>query len=199
MRLTAVTLLVAVGAGCCFSSTASAGVKVVVVTRTYDVTGTSGEALVTSMDRNGPRHGFMARAIAQTNYTKTWDFDFTKAKGGCRIKQANGTLNLNFVYPRIASPIPPALEKHWKLFFDGVTAHEETHGRIARKMMAATDKSLTGLTVPDDPQCSKTRREAKRRIDAIYAEYEDKQNAFDAREHREGGHVEHLLNTLEKP
>lgn len=65
--------------------------------------------------------------------------------------------------------------------------------------MAATDKSLTGLTVPDDPQCSKTRREAKRRIDAIYAEYEDKQNAFDAREHREGGHVEHLLNTLEKP
>lgn len=104
MRLTTVTLLVAVGAGCCFSSTASAGVKVVVVTRTYDVTGASGEALVTSMDRNGPRHGFMARAIAQTNYTKTWDFDFTKAKGGCRIKQANGTLNLNFVYPRIASP-----------------------------------------------------------------------------------------------
>lgn len=199
MRLTTVTLLAAVGVAGCFSSTASAGVKVIVVTQTYDVTGTSGEALVASMDRNGPRHGFMARAIAQTNYTKTWDFDFTKAKGACSIKQANGTLNLNFVYPRIASPISPALEKHWKRFLDGVTAHEETHGRIAREMMAATDKSLTGLTVPDDPQCSRTRREAKRRIDAIYDEYEDKQNAFDAREHREGGHVEYLLNTLETP
>ncbi|MET2827700.1 DUF922 domain-containing protein [Mesorhizobium shangrilense] len=199
MRLTTVTLLAAVGVAGCFSSTASAGVKINVVTRTYDVTGTSGQALVASMDRSGPRHGFMARAIAQTNYTKTWDFDFTKAKGACRIKQASGTLNLNFVYPRIASPISPALEKHWKRFIDGVTAHEETHGRIAREMMAATDKSLTGLTVPDDPQCSRTRREAKRRIDAIYDEYEDKQNAFDAREHREGGHVEYLLNTLEAP
>ncbi|WP_421913809.1 DUF922 domain-containing protein [Mesorhizobium sp.] len=199
MRLTTVTLLAAVGVTFCFSSTALAGVKVIVATRTYDVAGMSGEALVASMDRNGPRHGFMARAIAQTNYTKTWDFEFTKVRGACRIKQANGTLNLNFVYPRIASPIPPALQKHWKRFLDGVTAHEETHGRIAREMMAATDKSLTGLTVPDDPECSKTRREANSRIDAIYAEYEDKQNAFDATEHREGGHVEYLLNTLEAP
>ena len=199
MRLTTVMFLAAVGAACCLASTASADVKVIVVTRTYDITGTSGETLVASMNSNGPRHGFMVRAIAQTSYTKDWAFDFTKAKGACRIKQANGTLNLTFTYPHVASAIPPRLEKHWKRFLNGVTEHEETHGRIARKMMIATAKSLTGLTFPDDALCFKTRREAKRRIDAIYAEYEGKQNAFDAREHREGGHVEYLLDTLETP
>jgi len=198
MRLLALPVLATIGALCSFATGASAGVKVLVKTQTYDISGTTGEALIESMDRNGPRHGFMARAIAQTSYTKDWDFDFVQAKGACRIRQANGTLNLNFTYPRVASTLPPGLDKRWARFFVGVRTHEENHGGIARQMMAATEKSLTGLTIPNDAQCSKTRREARRRIDAIFDGYEDKQNAFDAREHQEGGHVEYLVDALAK-
>ncbi|MBN9218854.1 MAG: DUF922 domain-containing protein [Mesorhizobium sp.] len=198
MRFATLSALAAITALSGFASAAQADVKVLVKTQTYDVAGATGEALIRSMDRNGPRHGFMARAIAQTSYTKDWDFDFAKSRGACRIAKANGTLNLTFTYPRVTSVLPPPLDRRWARFFEGVRKHEETHGEIARQMMQATEKTLTGLAVPNDPECSQTRREARKRIAEVFDEYEARQNAFDAREHREGGHVEYLVDALEK-
>lgn len=197
MRLAVLTCLVALGAFC--APQASAGTKVLVQTRTYDIAGNSGAALIEAMDSKGPKHGFMTHAIAQIAYTVDWKLGVIQDKGSCRIRQANGTLNLFYTFPRVASPATPALTKRWTRFFAGVRAHEETHGRIAREMMRATERSITGLKVADDPYCYKARSEARRRIQAAYAEYEAKQNAFDAREHRDGGHVEHLVAALMKP
>ena len=194
MRRTVLTCLVAVGALC--APEALAGTKAVVQTRTYDVTGSSGTALVDAMDRKGPRHGFMTHAIATTSYTVDWDLDAGQGNGFCRMRGVNGTLNLSYTFPRLASPATSALKRRWNKFFAGVRAHEETHGRIAREMMRATERSITGLQVVNDPSCYKTRREARLRIQAIYAEYEAKQNAFDRREHSDGGHVEHLIAAL---
>jgi predicted secreted Zn-dependent protease len=148
------------------------------------------------MDRKGPRQGFMTRAIAQTAYTVDWDLGVSESKGVCRLRRVNGTLNLTYTFPHVASTSTPALQKRWNRFFTGVRAHEETHGRIAREMMRVTQRSILGLQFADDRQCYKTRREAQLRIGATYAEYEAKQNAFDAREHRDGGHVEHLIAAL---
>ncbi|TIS93116.1 MAG: DUF922 domain-containing protein [Mesorhizobium sp.] len=196
MRLAVLTSLVAIGALCGVASAASAGTKVLVKTRTYDITGTTGAALIEAMDRKGPKHGFMTHAIAQTGYTSDWDFDTSQDNGVCRLRQANGTINLFYIYPHAASATTPALQKRWKRFFAGVRAHEETHGRIAREMMRASERSVRGLQFADDPRCNKTRREAWRRIGATYAAYEAKQNAFDARQHSAGGHVEHLIAAL---
>jgi predicted secreted Zn-dependent protease len=171
---------------------------VLVKTKTYDITGTTGVALVEAMDSRGPKHGFMARAIAQTGYTVDWTLDVSQANGVCRLRQAHGTLNLTYTYPHVASASTPSLRRRWKRFFAGVRAHEQTHGRIAMQMMRAAEKSVRGLTFADDGQCYKTRREARQRIAAGYAEYEIRQNAFDAREHRDGGHVEHLVRALVK-
>ena len=52
------------------------------------------------------------------------------------------------------------------------------------------------LTIDNDPGCRKARREAKGRMTAIYADYEARQIRFDAREHREGGRVEGLIEAL---
>jgi len=194
MRRTVLTCLVAVGALC--APEALAGTKAVVQTRTYDVVGSSGAALVDAMDSKGPRHGFMTHAIATTAYTVDWNLDAREANGFCRVQRANGTLNLFYTFPRLASPATPALKRRWNRFFAGVRAHEETHGRIARQMMRATEKSITGLRIANDPSCYKARREAQLRIRAVYTEYEAKQNAFDRREHSNGGHVEHLIAAL---
>lgn len=197
MRLAVLTCLVAIGALCGFAPSASADTKVLVKTRTYDISGATGAALIEAMDRNGPkRHGFMTHAIALTAYTVNWDLEVIREGGVCRLRQANGTLDLTYTLPRMVSAATPALQKRWKRFFAGVRAHEHSHGRIARTMMLATEKSITGLELADNWVCSKTHREARRRIKAVYAEYEAKQNAFDAREHRAGGHVEHLIGAL---
>ncbi|UVK53793.1 DUF922 domain-containing protein [Mesorhizobium sp. AR02] len=196
MRRMVMTCLVAIGALC--APEALAGTRAVVQTRTYDITGSSGAALVEAMDSKGPRHGFMTHAIATTAYTVDWDLDAGQSNGFCRMRGVNGTLNLFYTFPRFASPATPALKRRWNRFFAGVRAHEETHGRIAREMMRATERSIAGLRVANDPSCYKTRREAQLRIKAVYAEYEAKQNAFDRREHSNGGHVEHLIAALIK-
>ncbi len=67
---------------------------------------------------------------------------------------------------------------------------------MAARMARAVEKSMSKATVRNDSGCRKTRREAKRRMTEIYAAFEKKQLAFDAREHRDGGYVERLIEAL---
>ncbi|MBW8907999.1 MAG: DUF922 domain-containing protein [Mesorhizobium sp.] len=197
MRLKVLTCLVAVAA--LYAPQAMAGSKIRVETRTYDVTGASGIELIQNINRKGPKRGFMAHAIALTAYSASWDLVMLRRNGSCRVRQANGTMDLVFTFPRVVSPMSPALKRRWSRFMAGTHAHEATHGRLARDMMRAAERSAVGLETTDDPSCSKARREAGRRIEAVSAQYEAKQKAFDVTEHRGGGHVEHLVLALIKP
>ena len=199
MRLMVLASLAAIATLCGPAAVAMADTKLLIKTKTYDIAGATGAALVEAMDRKGPKHGFMTRAIADTSYSVKWDLSMSRTDGVCRLRQVEGVLDLTYTYPRLASPVSPALERRWKRFFAGVRTHEETHGRIAQSMMRATARSIRDLKLADNWFCTGTRHEARRRINAAYAEYEAKQNAFDAREHRAGGHVEHLVDALVKP
>ena len=76
--------------------------------------------------------------------------------------------------------------------------------RFERKREAILDAATSilnrlgvkGLTLGKDPKCRRAQAEAKRRIAAVYAKYEARQLAFDAREHQGGGRVEKLLLAL---
>ena len=198
MRLISLATLAMAGVLSC-APIASAGTTVTVHVRTYDVVGKTGAELIQSMDGLGPKHGFTTRAIAETGYTVHWDLDVARADGVCRLRGAEGKIDLTYTFPNRTSLVSPALSRRWDRFMAGVRQHEHTHGRIAMRMMRATETALAGLQRPDNWFCTGVHRDAKRRIDAIYAEYEAKQNAFDAREHRAGGHVEHLVDALTKP
>jgi predicted secreted Zn-dependent protease len=189
-------LAILAAAGVLFCGAASAGTKLTVHVRTYDVAGRTGAELVESMDGLGPRHGHATRAIAETGYIVHWDLDVARDNGICRLRRANGRIDLTSTFPRRTSASGPALRKRWDRFMAGVRQHEHTHGRIAKQMMRATDTALAGLERPDNWLCTGLRWDARRRIDTIYADYEARQNAFDAREHRDGGHVEQLVNAL---
>ncbi|PLP59726.1 hypothetical protein CYK37_10520 [Mesorhizobium loti] len=183
-------------AAACVPGVAVAGSKVVTHVRTYDIAGESGQALIDAMDKSGPKHGFLTRAIAQTSYTVDWDFDLKAKADVCHLRAASATLDMTYMYPRVTTPMSPALRKRWQRFFAGVRAHEQTHGRIARQGIAAGERAIADLAVANDPHCIKTQREAQRRVDTIYDEYETKQVVFDQREHRNGGRVEALVAKL---
>ncbi len=175
---------------------AAAKTKLTVKTKTYSISGNTGLALIGAMDRKGPRHGFTTRAIAQTGYAVGWEFTWERSGTACRLAAANGTLDMTYTFPKATGPMPPALQRRWDRFMAGVRKHEETHGATARAMVAAAEKSITGLRSPRDPSCRSVVAQVKRRIDATYAEYEARQVAFDKREHRSGGNVEKLLIAL---
>lgn len=185
-------------AACAAAGPAAAGVKVTVKTDHYEISGKSGEALVAAMDRRGPKHGFLTRAIAQTRYEIGWDLEWAEKAGNCRVRKVTGELSITYTYPKVSGPVGAALGKRWARFMDGVRRHEETHGAIARRMVTAAERAIAKTSTTGDPGCVRSRSEVKRRVNGIYAEYEAKQLRFDEIEHSDGGNVEKLVVSLLK-
>lgn len=178
------------------ASQAFADVRVSVKNEYYAIAGKSGMALLEQMDRMGPKHGFLARAIAQTRYSVTWEVEWAQDGSTCRVRDARANLQITFTYPKVGNAMSPGLKKRWARFYAGVRKHEEIHGKIAREMVANAEKTVRGLSTRNDRTCSKSKREVKRRVDDFYDRYEAKQVAFDEAEHRDGGNVERLVSRL---
>jgi len=181
------------------AGTALAGAEQVKVkTRTYAVSGANGADLYQSMVRRGPRHGFVSRAIAQTSYTVEWQAEVVSSANACRVVRAQPVLSITYTYPQPSRSMSAEMRGRWQRFMTGVKKHEEKHGAIASEMVRAAEASVKGLRVKNDPSCRKTRVEVKKRADKIYAAYEARQIAFDAREHRDGGNIDRLILGLVK-
>jgi predicted secreted Zn-dependent protease len=178
------------------SGAAVAGVHISEKTQNYAIAGKTGMALVDAMDRRGPKHGLLTRAIAQTGYSVSWQIEWGETRDACRVKRVDGQLAITYTYPRVAGSMPADLNGKWSRFMAGVRKHEGTHADLARQMARAAERSVASLTIRNDPNCRKSRAEVKRRMAAIYADYEARQLRFDAKEHREGGNVERLIGAL---
>ena len=189
-------LLVACMLACGAVVPALAGTSTTVSVETYPISGASGEALVAAMNRNGPRHGFLARAIAQTRYAVDWELRWRRSGRSCRLVESTARLSIAYRYPALSRTASPVLNKRWKAFMAGVRRHEETHGRIAREMVAAAHRSAAKVGFADDPSCRRAKAEVERRVKATYAVYEKRQLRFDEVEHRDGGKVDRLLGSL---
>ena len=196
MRRAAWGLLLVGGICAGWAAQAQAGVKVKVKTQDYAIAGKTGEVLLDAMDRRGPKHGLLTRAIAQTRYSVAWKMEWGETRTACRVKRADGELSITYTYPRVDGPLSADLAVKWRRFLVGVRKHEETHGMIARQMVVEAERSISRLKIRSDPGCRKSRKEVKRLIDAAYAKFEGRQAAFDQREHREGGPVEGLIAEL---
>lgn len=177
---------------------AAADVKTVVKVDTYSITGDSGEALMQAMDRKGPRHGFLTRAIAQTRYSVAWAIDWSVADWRCRLKSADVVLSVNYRIPTLSDSPPSALKTRWAKFMIGVRKHEETHGRIARQMVIRAQKAVLNVAVDRDLFCWKAKRRVSEIVRSVYADYEARQQRFDALEHQPGGPVDKLVGALTK-
>lgn len=174
---------------------ADAGVKVATRTKSYDISGSTGAALLDDMDRRGPKQGFLTRAIAQTGYSLSWTIEWAETREACRVSSVDGVLDMTYTYPA-AKNLSPALQRRWNRFLSGVRRHERVHGDIARQMAKAIEKSVAKVSVRDDRGCRKARAQTKRIMAEITDDYEARQRRYDLREHRDGGAVERLIDQL---
>lgn len=194
MRLLAVVAMTAAVVG--FGAPARAGMTTESKIVTYPIAGRTGAELLLQMDKKGPKHGFLTRAIAQTRYTVKWTFIWESDTKKCRLKSADADLAIIYNYPRVTTRLNGRLVGNWRAFMRGVVGHEETHGALARRMVQVAQRSVLGVSVPHDASCRATRAEMKRRISATYAKYEAQQRAFDTKEHGDNGHVVKLVEAL---
>ncbi|MBZ9696169.1 DUF922 domain-containing protein [Mesorhizobium sp. CO1-1-7] len=162
---------------------------------TYAISGQSGLELYRSIGENGPNVG-ITRAIAHTNFKLTWTRDYQPRAGACVLVSAKPKLIITYTLPSPSSPLPSAIQKNWEVFLAGVSAHEKVHGAtivdMARKIEAAT----VGLTVPDDPKCSKIRVEMTKRLSALSQAQRQASRDFDRIELGQGGNLQKLILAL---
>jgi predicted secreted Zn-dependent protease len=179
-------------------ATSSAAGRPLIVTQVkhHGVEGDTGAALVAAMDRKGPRQGFMTHAIAQTVYSLSYGVDLVGSHDACRVQDARVRLELTYIYPQPVSRLSAGLERRWRRFMAGVRRHEEAHGRMAREMAGLAERTIRATKLEGDGHCRRMKPLLRRKVSAIYAEYDDRQNAFDRAQHRAGGHVDALIADL---
>lgn len=178
------------------AASAHARPKISVKTKHYDVRGKTGAEVLRQINRKGPRHGFLVRAIAQTQYSLSYGYESVQTSKGCRINKARVKMEIVYVYPKLDGKVSGRLATRWKSFLKGVRKHEEVHGKLARQMAAATEKTLLSTRVSGKRGCRKIKRVAKRNVDKVFKKYEQKQVAFDKKEHRDNGNVDKLIQKL---
>ncbi|RVB76759.1 DUF922 domain-containing protein [Mesorhizobium sp. M7A.F.Ca.CA.002.04.1.1] len=162
----------------------------------YAISGQSGAELYRSIGEKGPKLG-IARAIAYTNFKLTWGLrDYKPSGKDCVLTAGRPKLIVTYTLPKPSRALPPAVQKNWDTFIAGVAAHEKVHGASMIQMVHDIQAATDGLTVADDPKCSKTRAEVVKRLDAISKARVQASRDFDRIEFGNGGNLQKLVFSL---
>lgn len=162
---------------------------------TYAISGQSGPELYRSIGENGPKLG-ITRAIAHTNFKLTWTRDYQARAGACVLATARPKLIITYTLPSPSAPLPPAIQKNWEVFIAGVSAHEKVHGAEIVDMVLKIEAATVGLSVADDPKCSKIRTEMTKRLSDLSQAQRQASRDFDRVELGQGGNLQKLILAL---
>ncbi|WP_436253300.1 DUF922 domain-containing Zn-dependent protease [Neorhizobium sp. LjRoot104] len=165
--------------------------------QTYPVTGDSGVDLYASIGERGPKIGKEVRAIAHTNFKLTWTRDYRpQLDGACTLVSARPKLIITYTLPKPASALSPELKRKWDVFIEGVRKHELLHGVIITDMVKEIERVSVGLSVANDPKCTKIRTELTAKLGEISKAQQKRSNDYDRMEMSEGGNVHQLILQL---
>ncbi|CDZ45846.1 DUF922 domain-containing Zn-dependent protease [Neorhizobium galegae] len=163
----------------------------------YPITGDSGVDLYASIGQLGPKIGKEVRAIAHTNFKLTWTRDYQpQPDGACTLVSARPKLVITYTLPKPASALAPDLKKKWDVFIAGVYKHELVHGVIITDMVKEIERVSVGLSVANDPQCTKIRTELTAKLGEISRAQQKRSSDYDRMEMSEGGNVHQLILQL---
>ncbi len=162
----------------------------------YRVDGQTGIDLYQSIGHRGPTVGNGIRAIAHTNFKLTWKRDYQARGTACVLVSAVPKLVITYTLPQPAKPLPEPLESRWKVFREGIAAHERVHGQQIIAMVQRIEAETVGFTMPDDPACKKIYPAMEKRLGALSKAQQAESNAFDRTEMAPGGTIEKLVLAL---
>ena len=162
---------------------------------TYAIKGDTGFELYESIGENGPTVG-IGRAVAYTTFDLKWSRKYVPKNGACTLTTARPHLTIIYKLPKPSGKLPPATRKAWDAFISGIEAHERVHGEYILDMVKAIEATSVGLTVADDPKCTKIRTELTTRLGALSQEQRRRGREFDKAEMAAGGNVHQLVLAL---
>jgi predicted secreted Zn-dependent protease len=162
---------------------------------TYAIDGQSGPELYASIGQRGPELG-KVRAIAHTNFKLTWTRDYEPRGDACVLVSARPKLTITYTLPKPSGKLPAAVQKNWEIFIAGVSAHEKVHGQIIEDMVRRIEAFSVGLSVADDPRCTRIRTELTKRLSELSLAQRQRSRDFDRTELGQGGNLQQLVLAL---
>ena len=161
--------------------------------KSYPVSGQTGAELYEAIGRNGAEISLGVRSLAHTSFKLTGRRNYEPQGGNCVLVSAVPKLIITYVLPKPKGKLPAALQPHWQRFYEGVRAHEKVHGDYIRDLVHANEAETIGLTVPDDPGCTKIKAEMTKRLGALSQTQRQRSRDFDRVEMSEGGNIQQLV------
>ncbi len=169
------------------------------VEKTYAITGTTGAALYESIGKRGPRiRGGDSSAIAYTTFKLLWNRDYRRDGNSCVLAAARPFLTITYTLPKPARKLPAALAARWRVFIDGIRAHEKQHGKMIRALTRNLEDVTVGFRQKNDPGCKTIRKTIMTPIRAAYDRHKARSRAFEREEMAQGGPVHKLIIRLVK-
>ncbi|MDX8516400.1 DUF922 domain-containing protein [Mesorhizobium sp. VK23E] len=164
----------------------------------YAISGQTVDALYVSIGEKGPvigkdSAGNERRAIAHTNFKLTWQREYRPESGACVLMTARPKLIITYTLPKPSAKLAPAVQARWDAFAAGLAAHEKVHGAGIVDMVDKIVAFSTGLTVADDPGCTKIRAELTQYLDQLSKAQRLASRDFDKVEFGAGGNLQRLI------
>ncbi|TIT90967.1 MAG: DUF922 domain-containing protein, partial [Mesorhizobium sp.] len=98
-----------------------------------------------------------------------------------------------YTLPKPAAKLAPAVQARWDAFASGLAAHEKVHGAGIVDMVDKIVAFSVGLTVADDPGCTKIRAELTQYLDQLSKAQRLASRDFDKVEFGAGGNLQRLI------
>jgi predicted secreted Zn-dependent protease len=158
----------------------------------YAISGAAAPELYAAIGISGPLIGNV-RTIALTEWDLKWRRDYQADGSACVLKSAKPFLTITTTLPKPAANLRDPAARLWKVFIDGIAAHEKVHAADISAMTDGIIAATAGLTVQNDPQCKLIRAEVLKIVKAANEDYKVRSRAFDRAEMARGGNVQLLI------
>lgn len=162
--------------------------------KAYSIAGNTAMELYESIGASGPQLSDDTRTIAHTTFDLKWTRKYVPDGTTCRVAvNRPSTIVITYTLPKPRGKLDPALAARWRVFYDGMAAHERVHGEHIKAMVQRIIDTTVGFEMPDDPGCTRIREAIKVPLKAASDEQRQKSRDFDRLEMSDGGNVHRLI------
>ena len=149
---------------------------------TYEVRGTTFNAIMRSLNENAPFiERTQRRHYGVTRISFTQEATFQETRAGCELLSNDIDLRIEMMLPEWVDrdDAPEAVAVKWDRLSESIARHEEQHVAIAqeylRRMRNELDRAMTA------PSCPELRVRIRDRMEALVEAHRAAQEAFDER------------------
>lgn len=144
---------------------------------TYAIYGDSGKALRKEMNRKGATFNGK-RFDAETRWNVNWRFNNAPDHEGCRITQAQVTVDIRMTLPewKNRAAAKPALQQRWDQYYRALMAHEEGHAQFGIRSAHEIQALLPRLSAAD---CHTLNQLANDKAMDVINRYAEQERAYD--------------------